>query len=118
MSFRERTAWITAITIVICFGVYYGAVFTGLMTAATHNAELAGVMYRCTYESKHDMYESMLKRAVERGELPDGTRADLLHEVMHAMVTSRRMWHTGPLDEEFVARLIDGVLLPILRRDC
>jgi len=30
MSFRERTAWITLITIVVCFGVYYGAVFTGL----------------------------------------------------------------------------------------
>lgn len=31
MSFRERTAWITAVTLVICFGVYYGAVFTGLV---------------------------------------------------------------------------------------
>jgi hypothetical protein len=31
MSFRERTAWITLITIVVCFGVYYGAVFTGLV---------------------------------------------------------------------------------------
>jgi hypothetical protein len=28
MSFRERTAWITAITIVVCFGIYYGAIFT------------------------------------------------------------------------------------------
>ena len=27
MSFREKTAWITAITIVVCFGIYYGAVF-------------------------------------------------------------------------------------------
>ena len=95
-----------------------GDVFTGLLTAATHNAELAEVMHRCAYESKHEMYESMLKRAVDRGEPFDGTRADLLHEVMHAMVTSRRMWHNGPLDEEFVARLVDSVLLPILRRDC
>jgi cytochrome b561 len=35
MSFRERTAWITAITIVICFGIYYGAVFTGLVQSNT-----------------------------------------------------------------------------------
>ena len=35
MSFRERTAWITAITIVLCFGVYYGAVFTGLVPKDT-----------------------------------------------------------------------------------
>jgi hypothetical protein len=32
MSFREKTAWITAISIVLCFGVYYGAVFTGIVT--------------------------------------------------------------------------------------
>jgi len=93
-----------------------GAVFTGLLTAATHNAELAEVMYRCAYETKHQMYESMLNRAVRRGEVPPGARADLLHEVLHAMVTSRRMWQSGPLDEVFVTRLVDGVLLPILRQ--
>jgi hypothetical protein len=31
MSFRERTAWITAITIVVCFGVYYGSIYSGLV---------------------------------------------------------------------------------------
>jgi hypothetical protein len=60
------------------------------------------------------MYESMLKRAADRGEVPEGTTADLLHEVLHAMVTSRRMWQNGPLDDAFVARLVDGVLIPIL----
>lgn len=93
-----------------------GAIFTGLLTAATHNAELAEVMYRCAYETKHSMYESMLNRAAQRGEVPEGTRADLLHEVLHAMVTSRRMWQSGPLDDAFVTRLVDGVLLPILRQ--
>jgi AcrR family transcriptional regulator len=93
-----------------------GAVFNGLLTAATHNAELAEVMYRCAYETKHEMYESMLSRAARRGEVPDGTRADLLHEVLHAMVTSRRMWQSGPLDEAFVTRLVDSVLLPILKQ--
>lgn len=31
MSFRERTAWITLITILICFGVYYGALLSGMV---------------------------------------------------------------------------------------
>jgi hypothetical protein len=35
MSFRERTAWITAITIVICFGTYYGAIYSGLVPSNT-----------------------------------------------------------------------------------
>ncbi|MEV6926866.1 TetR/AcrR family transcriptional regulator [Dactylosporangium sp. NPDC051485] len=93
-----------------------GAIFTGLLTAAMHNTDLAQCMYRCAYESKHDMYEAMLIRAARRGEVPEGTSADLLHEVLHAMVTSRRMWQSGPLDEAFVTRLVDGVLLPILRQ--
>ena len=29
MSFREKSAWITLVTVVVCFGVYFGAVFTG-----------------------------------------------------------------------------------------
>jgi AcrR family transcriptional regulator len=95
-----------------------GAVVTGLMTAATHNAELSEVMYRCIYETKQQLYDSMIKRAVERGELPETTKSDLLHEVLHAMVVSRRLWQTGPLDEAFVTRIVDGVLLPVLRQGC
>lgn len=29
MSFREKSAWITLISVVLCCGVYYGAVFSG-----------------------------------------------------------------------------------------
>lgn len=29
MSLREKSAWITLVTVVLCFGVYYGAVFSG-----------------------------------------------------------------------------------------
>ncbi len=29
MSFREKSAWITLVTVALCFGVYYGAVFSG-----------------------------------------------------------------------------------------
>lgn len=96
-----------------------GAVLTGLLTAATHNAELQEVMYRCVYEAKQSMYDSMIRRAVDRGELPScGSRSELVHEVLHAMVMSRRLWQAGPLDDAFVARLVDCVLLPVLRHGC
>ena len=29
MSFREKSAWITLVTVLICFGVYYGGIVTG-----------------------------------------------------------------------------------------
>ena len=95
-----------------------GAVITGLMTAAAHNAELSEVMHRCVYETKRATYETMIKRAVERGELPEGSDADLLHEVLHAMVMTRRMWQTAQFDEAYVTRIVDRVLLPVLRQEC
>lgn len=33
MSLREKSAWITLVTVVLCFGVYYGAVFSGAVPA-------------------------------------------------------------------------------------
>ena len=30
MSFREKSAWITLVTVVVCFGVYFGSLVTGL----------------------------------------------------------------------------------------
>jgi hypothetical protein len=29
MSFREKSAWITLVTVLVCFGVYYGGIVTG-----------------------------------------------------------------------------------------
>jgi hypothetical protein len=31
MSFREKSAWITLLTVVVCFGAYFGALLTGLV---------------------------------------------------------------------------------------
>jgi hypothetical protein len=33
MSFREKSAWITLVTVLICFGGYYGAIATGAVRA-------------------------------------------------------------------------------------
>lgn len=29
MSFREKSAWITVVTVLLCFGVYFGSIATG-----------------------------------------------------------------------------------------
>jgi hypothetical protein len=29
MSFREKSAWITLVTVLVCFGAYYGSILTG-----------------------------------------------------------------------------------------
>lgn len=32
MSFRETSAWITLVTVAICFGVYFGSILTGAVS--------------------------------------------------------------------------------------
>jgi hypothetical protein len=93
-----------------------GAIVSGLMTAASQHAELGETMHRCLYETKQPVYETILRRATERGELHDATCAGLLHEILHSMVLARRLWQDCPLDEAFVTRVVDRVLLPVLRQ--
>ena len=38
MSFREKSAWITFLTVLICFGGYFGAIVTGAVPARTFEA--------------------------------------------------------------------------------
>jgi hypothetical protein len=33
MSFREKSAWITLVTVVVCFGAYFGAIVTGRISS-------------------------------------------------------------------------------------
>jgi len=33
MSFREKSAWITLVTVLICFGAYFGSIVTGHVSA-------------------------------------------------------------------------------------
>jgi len=91
-----------------------GALITGLLTAATRNPELSRTLYDCTYKTKHDRHEAIIARAVARGEVASGTDPELLHEVLFALVLSRKMWAAGPLDEAFVTHVVDDVLLPVL----
>ncbi|MEV0129497.1 TetR/AcrR family transcriptional regulator [Dactylosporangium sp. NPDC050688] len=93
-----------------------GDVMTGLLTAVTRNPELAETFRRCVYDAKQSAFVTIVRRAVERGELPEGATSDLLQEVLQAMVLNRTMRQEGPLDESFVHRVVDRVLLPVLRQ--
>ncbi|GAA1819468.1 TetR/AcrR family transcriptional regulator [Luedemannella flava] len=93
-----------------------GAIVTGLLTAASRNAELARTLHRVLFEMKNAVYETMIARAVERGEVPPTADPTLLHELIHAMMLTRRLWGSE-LDEEYVTRVVDRILLPVLRQD-
>jgi AcrR family transcriptional regulator len=91
-----------------------GDVITGVMTAATMNPQLATTLHQCMYESKRQIHENIVQRAVARGELASVESVSLLHEVAHAMIIMRKLWTAELLDDEFSVHVVDDVLMPLL----
>ena len=91
-----------------------GEVIAGVMTAASHDARLAETLSQTLFADKQKVHAEMVRRAVARGEIHPDTDPALLHEVMHSMITGRKLWNLGPLDEEFARHTVDDVLIPVL----
>lgn len=91
-----------------------GEMVSGLMTAAAHDPILADTLSQSLFEDKAVMHADLVRRAVERGEIPPDTDASILHEVMHSMISSRKVWNLGPLDEEYAQHVVDEVLIPVM----
>jgi AcrR family transcriptional regulator len=93
-----------------------GSVVTGLMSAACRSPGLSRTLHQLLYEMKHPVHLAILDAAVARGEVPGGTSADLLHEVLHSMVLTKLLWDRTLIDGKFVVHVVDDVLLPVLRQ--
>ena len=91
-----------------------GEVVAGVMTAAAHDARLAETLSQSLFADKQKLHTELVRRAAARGEVHPDTDPALLHEVMHSMITGRKLWSLGPLDEEFALHVVDDVLIPVL----
>lgn len=95
-------------------GSELGEMVSGLMTAAAHDPRLADTLSQSLFEDKAQMHVDLVRRAVERGEIPPDTDPAIIHEVMHSMISSRKVWNLGPLDEEYARHVVDNILIPVM----
>jgi AcrR family transcriptional regulator len=93
-----------------------GDVISGLMTAAGRNPQLACALKESLVDAKKPVHQAVVERAVARGEISADTDPALLHEVLHAIVLSRKLWENEPLTDEWARHVTDDILLPVLRR--
>jgi AcrR family transcriptional regulator len=93
-----------------------GGLFQGILAAMREDQELTRLVRERMVEPKRDMTRAWLQGYVERGQLPPDADIDLFHEVGMAMVATRLILTGEPLDEEFLTRVVDDVLLPLLTR--
>jgi AcrR family transcriptional regulator len=92
-----------------------GDVISGLITAAGRNPKLACALKASLVEAKKPLHHAVVERAVARGEVPPDTDAALLHEVLHAIILSRKVWENEPPTAEWARHVTDDILLPVLR---
>src|SRR6185295_10018783 len=93
-----------------------GDVISGLMTATGRNPQLACALKESLVDAKKPVHQAVVERAVARGEISADTDPALLHEVLHAIVLSRKLWENEPLTDEWARHVTDDILLPVLRR--
>jgi AcrR family transcriptional regulator len=58
----------------------------------------------------HAPWLAMIKHAIERGELPQGTDARLIVEMISATVYSKKLKLREPVDDDYLAAIIDLIL--------
>jgi len=90
-------------------------VAAGLASRFRESPELAHLVREHAVEAVRGRFTSILDRAVARGELPgrDGVSA-LFADVAPSLVHTRVLLSLEPVDDAFVAELVDRILLPIV----
>jgi AcrR family transcriptional regulator len=92
---------------------HYLAIMGALLPAARHHPDLAQALRAHVADDELSAFATIVQRAIARGDLPAHADSELVHHVAEAML-SRRLFLGEPLDDPFLADLIERVLLPLL----
>lgn len=92
------------------------AIFAGLTSAGRSSAPLAEAIHTQITVPYVAVYEALLHRAVERGQLPvhASGKVPLLAQVIPAMSSHRLGASRQPVDRTFYVSVVDQILLPAL----
>jgi AcrR family transcriptional regulator len=90
-------------------------VAAGLASRLRESEELAQLIREHAIEAVRRRFRVLLDRAVARGELPADTAVSpLFAAVAPSLIHARVLWTAEPVDDGFVAELVDRILLPIV----
>jgi len=90
-------------------------VMGGLASMLSHDPGLADAVNAAVNEPWVDAYRVLMRRAVDRSEIPDPAYFETLVHVVPSMAAYRVLIQRKPVDRDFLVSLIDGLLLPALR---
>jgi AcrR family transcriptional regulator len=88
----------------------YGRVIAALVTEAQTDPEFAR-QYRTRFvEPRRDQARAIFRRAIERGEIPAGTKIEVALDLLYGPVYHRLLHGHAPLNDRFVRDVIDTAL--------
>ena len=93
-----------------------GKLMAAVMTAQARDPELAAAL-RGTTQSKRESCETVVERAIERGELTSTIGVNAFCEVVPAMMYNRLLVSGEPFDDAFINQVVDDIALPLLHRN-
>jgi AcrR family transcriptional regulator len=102
----------------VCDAVGEGdaAILAGVVSAMRSDPELAELVRSQILDSKKGEFDEIVGRAVRSGELPPGSTADPVDEVVPAILMFRMVFEGQPVDEAFATHVVDAIALPLLHR--
>ncbi|MFI1993729.1 TetR/AcrR family transcriptional regulator [Actinoplanes sp. NPDC020271] len=92
------------------------AVMAGLASMLSQDLGLADAANNAIVEPWTEANRVLLRRAIGRGEVDPAADVDTLASVLPSMAAYRAIIQRKPFDREFLASIIDRVLLPATRR--
>lgn len=87
-------------------------VMSGLAAALPHDRRLAAVFQRMFLDRRTADMVELFRRAQRRGEIPLEQDVEFLGHLIPSMVFARSLVSTGPVDRDYLERLIDTVVIP------
>ena len=89
-------------------------VMAGLTSMISRDPELADAAYAAIVEPRASVNRLLLRRAIDRGEIPADTDVEALALVSQAMAMHRVLMQRKPVDREFLLSIVDGIVMPAL----
>jgi AcrR family transcriptional regulator len=87
-------------------------IMAALASLLSHTPELAEATHKALVEPSAAVYQQLLQRAADRGEIDDTADLTILALIIPSMSSYQVMFAKESVDRAFVEAIIDGILLP------
>jgi AcrR family transcriptional regulator len=92
----------------------YADMMRELCASARRDEVLAALLRDHTESEASSPFQEVLRRAIRRRTLSRSVDTELVHEVVEALIL-RQLQTRLPFDDAFIARVVDRVVLPLLK---